>query len=383
VFKFNVIFGLFVGILLSSSAQSATVEVEVTIKSVDVKARGITVGYESPTWQKTIQLVVAPKAEISVDGKPGTIESLKVDQKAAVLFDKELLVVTKIDVKGGGEEAATSKPRTQAGSTRAAGDETEKMSLVEVSELQQRAWPACLSEDGLTIYFGLGRIYTAHRKDTDSLFENERPLFEGLEPAVTNDGLEVIVVGAKTVAPTPEPKSFCSATRDSTKEAFRRPKPIPELRDPPEMKDWSRNPYLSPDGLTLYFHRYPKDRPHEFVFCTRPDRHSPWSTPQPIKMKGNNLFNGLSCPFVTDDGMSLFCVNEGGDMNSKGNLLKFTRSNTSEPFAEPEFVELEGLSKLIGRTPRYVPATKELFFFQSDGADLARGHLIIVKNFKP
>ena len=94
---------------VSPSAHAATVEVAVTIKATDVKAREITVLYETKTWQKTIQLVVGPKAEITVDGKPGTLESLKPDQKATVLFDKELLVVTKIEVKGDGASPGGGK----------------------------------------------------------------------------------------------------------------------------------------------------------------------------------------------------------------------------------------------------------------------------------
>ena len=78
--------------------------------------------------------------------------------------------------------------------------------------------------------------------------------------------------------------------------------------------------------------------------------------------------------------MILLCVEEGGS-DERGNLLKFTRSNVSEPFASPQIVEIEGLPKFRGRFPRYVLATRELFFLQADGAKRGVFHLIIIMNF--
>lgn len=102
-------------------------------------------------------------------------------------------------------------------------------------------------------------------------------------------------------------------------------------------------------------------------------------------MNGNDLFTGLTCPVVTDDGMTLFCTNTApGDwMKLRGNLLKFARDDAKAPFADPKFVEFEELPKLIGRYPCYVPATKELFFLQADDTNLGQSHLIILKNFVP
>jgi hypothetical protein len=88
--------------LLSQTAKAAVVEVDVTIKSVDSRARGITVVYETKLGQKSIDLDVSRKAEITVNGKPGMLDSVKPGQKAKVVFEKELQVVTKIDATGEG-----------------------------------------------------------------------------------------------------------------------------------------------------------------------------------------------------------------------------------------------------------------------------------------
>jgi hypothetical protein len=89
-------------ILMEHSVQAAVVEVEVTIKSVDAKARGITVTYETKAGQKTIELDVSRKAEITVNGTSGTLDSLRPGQKAKVSYEKELQVVTKIEATGNG-----------------------------------------------------------------------------------------------------------------------------------------------------------------------------------------------------------------------------------------------------------------------------------------
>lgn len=235
--KLSLILGTFVvaALLLSQPVSATVVEVDVTIKSVDARTRGISVSYEVKGEQKSLDLDVSRKAEITVNGKEATLDAVKPGQKGRVSYDKDLVVVTKIEATGDGTEPGV-------------------VSIVAVTELQGIFSP-CLSEDGLTIYYSKGfknvpHIYTAHRKDADSLFENERLLFEGWIPAVTNDGLEMIFCGSLT----PETRCFYSASRSSATESFKRPKPVPELRDPPQA-EWSRNQSFSSDGLTLYFAR--------------------------------------------------------------------------------------------------------------------------------
>ena len=219
--------------------------------------------YKAKEGHKTIDLDVSRKATITVNGKSGTLDLVKVGQKP-ITYEADLQVATKIDATGNGK--------------------TDQMSFVEVAELGN-VFAACLSEDGLTVYYQKRwqkptRIYTAHRKDAESLFENERPLFDGAMPAATNDGLEVIFIGDATPG-----DAFYSASRKSVNESFKRPKPINELRELPSANTQPRCPNLSSDGLVLYFIRNPEKGKIQFAFSTRPDRHSPWGKPQPHEVE--------------------------------------------------------------------------------------------------
>lgn len=86
----------------SQAAMAETVTVDVTIKAIDSKSRGITVSYETKSGQKSIDLDVSRKAEITVNGEAGRLESVKPGQKAKVTYEKDLQVVTKIEATGEG-----------------------------------------------------------------------------------------------------------------------------------------------------------------------------------------------------------------------------------------------------------------------------------------
>ena len=157
-------------------AQAAVVTVDVTIKSVDAKARGITVVYETTLGQKTIELDVSRKAEITVNGKEGTLDSLGEGLKAKVSYDKDLVVVTKLEATG-----VVVKRKA--------------LELVEVSELNPGISP-CFTNDGLTVCWErTGVIWTAHRPDAESYFSEKKELFAGRHPTMTSDGLEMIFWG--------------------------------------------------------------------------------------------------------------------------------------------------------------------------------------------
>ena len=259
--------------------------------------------------------------------------------------------------------------------------------LVEVPELRSIFGP-CLSEDGMTIYFErteVGKrpvIFTAHRSNMNSPFTSERQLFEGRQPVVTNDGLEMICVGSLT----PDTLCFFGTTRNSVKRPFKRPRPIPGLRDPPGMA-WSRGAHFSSDALTLYFTQYPEGSQKQMVFSVRHSRSVPWSKPRSLELDGGDHLHGLTTPFVTDDGLTLLCTNtapvDWKRIMVTGNLLKFMRSTPNGRFGNPQFVAIQGVPKLIGRWPQYISATNELFFLQSDDGNLNKSRLIIVKNFVP
>lgn len=87
---------------LNQAARAETVTVDVTIKAIDSKSRGITVSYETKSGQKSIDLDVSRKAEITVNGETGKLDGLRPGQKAKISYEKELQVVTKIVATGEG-----------------------------------------------------------------------------------------------------------------------------------------------------------------------------------------------------------------------------------------------------------------------------------------
>jgi hypothetical protein len=81
---------------LVASANAEVVTVDVTIKSVDVTARTITVEHNG----KTTELDLSRKATILVAGKEAEASSLIPGDKATVEYHKDLEVVTKIEAEG-------------------------------------------------------------------------------------------------------------------------------------------------------------------------------------------------------------------------------------------------------------------------------------------
>jgi len=104
--RLSVAFSVFVvvSLLACYAARATNVEVDVTVTSVDAKARRITVAYEVKGEQRTINLDVSRGVEVTVNGQSGTLDSVKPGQKAKVLFEKELQVVTKINAGKSGKQ---------------------------------------------------------------------------------------------------------------------------------------------------------------------------------------------------------------------------------------------------------------------------------------
>jgi hypothetical protein len=86
--------------LFCQTALAAVVDVDVTIKSVDATARTISVTYEVNSVDNTIDLDVSRKAEIMLNGKATTLNSIKPTQKATISYEKEFQIVTKIEATG-------------------------------------------------------------------------------------------------------------------------------------------------------------------------------------------------------------------------------------------------------------------------------------------
>lgn len=359
--KLTLALALMVACLFSSqTAPAAVVTVDVTIKAVNSQARGITVFYKTELGEKNIELDVSRKAEVTVNEKEVTLDSLGPGLKAKVSYDKELAIVTKIEATG---VVVKRKPPE----------------LVEVSELNPGMYP-WLSEDGLTVFWERNfAIWTAHRANVESYFSEKKELFPGRQPTLTADGLEMIFLGTGRTGGRGE--RFSVAKRENVQQPFNRAREIAELAD----EEGSRNMSLSPDGLSVYFNS--SGGGGDLVVSVRKTKDSPWSKPRIVPIAKGFSLPPLGWPYVCNDLLTLYCCNqeEGYLKRNSGNLWVLSRSSRAQPFTKPILIEVEGLPKLVGRSPRFVPGTNELFFTKmmlQHGKPQPAG-IWVIRNFAP
>jgi hypothetical protein len=349
-------------LLFAQTTLAQSVSVEVTIQSVKPDAKELTVTYKTNLGEKSITLDVSRKAMITLNGKEATLDSLGPGLKATVEYHKELAIVTKIDAAG--TPAVHAQPE-----------------LVEVLELGTARFP-WLSEDGLTIYFERDNesIWTAHRKDPQSLFQDVKLLCGGKQPTLSGDGLEMILLTVRNDGQ--GDGCFHVATREKTTDSFRRPVKVRELYD----VKFPTNPCLSSDGLAFYFYgRRSATNFHdgELMVCIRSDRTSAWSDPRKLPLSSTKG-QWLHWPYVSKDGLNLYCVEGGKGAAGKQNLMVWSRSTTDKSFANGRYIELNGLPTLAGFSPRYVEATNELVFSSRPSgtkAETKSPTIWIIRNF--
>lgn len=236
------------------------------------------------------------------------------------------------------------------------GDDQRMPQLVRLQELPANGSHACLSSDGKSIVWETGgKVWEAERKNSDSLFENKKEVCYGRHPYLSDDGLELFTVSRR--ADGGQGDSLYVATRPSVDAAFSRPREIAELNRQTSPK----SPSLSTDGLSLYFNRIGTDgKSPEFVVATRPSKEGRWSTPKIIRMNRNGISGALTWMSTIKDGSVLLCSQEPAS-GPDGNLYVWTKQGNGT-FANPQLIRIDGLIPLVGRAPRYVSATKELYF---------------------
>jgi hypothetical protein len=343
-------------LLIAQTALAQTTTVDVTIQAVKPEAKEITVGYKTNLGEKSISLDVSRKAEITLNGKEDNLDALGPGLKATIEYHKELEIVTKIV---------------------AAGELLAAPELVEVSELGDARFP-WLSEDGLTIYFERNNesIWTARRNDPQSLFQDVTLLCGGKQPTLSGDGLEMMLIAVPTHGQVDTRLQV--ATREKTTDPFRRPTGVGDLQG----VKFLINPCLSSDGLTLYFCALPfaKLADGELMVCTRSDRTSAWSKPKSLPISSTKG-RWLHWPYVSRDGLDLYCVERGRPIAEGYNLMVWSRSTTDKPFANGQDIELNGFPNLCGGSPRYVEVTNELVF-SGTNAEGKSPRIWMIRNFR-
>jgi|GEM_PF-7127700 len=227
--------------------------------------------------------------------------------------------------------------------------------------------------DGMTLYWcspnppkrGLW-IHEAHRPAPGQPFDPAtiRPLFSGIDPTVSDDGLEMIYLH-----PHGGGADLVRRRRGSRDEEFGPEERFEELIG---RYGFLGSPCLSEDGLTLYFDRMddgsgknvPLPRVNSLArgsvhsFSTRETRDAPWSEPQPVPFEDGAPV--IRFAHVARQGRCIVARIVAQRDQSLPNLVVFLRENLDEPFRMQGAVALEGVV-LRGKFPRYAPATNELY----------------------
>lgn len=231
-----------------------------------------------------------------------------------------------------------------------------------------------LSPDGLTLYWQSNNasnpqrwVWCAERRNAEGLFENARKLVPGNDPTVTGDGLEMIIL---------EGGKLQTTTRASVTETFSRPRAISEF----ESLGFLAAPCLSEDGLTLHAeHLF--DMKIELVIFTRSSRNDKWSQPTTVKVQrpGPAAMRFFHVPAGSQ--WAFGSIPDRLKNKSSNNLIVFSVAEGGRSLNSPTFIEIPR-QVVQGTFPRYVKATKELFF-SGEGNKKGEAQIMVIRNFEP
>lgn len=355
-----------VALVMSATARGADEKrVSGTVHKVDAPRRTLTIVPDAGGRAKALDLEVSRKAKITVDGGEAGLDSLQVGQRATVTYDAGLGVATAVDATGKGEAAPT---------------------IHHVAELntpgQENAlWP---SPDGLTMYGvsqartgGEGEIWSATRKDHDSLFGPKRALGRGRHVTVSGDGLTMFLVLRRADGRPGD--SIHVATRRTIDEPFGRPQEVAELRS----VEAPRQLALSADGRTLYFN-HGSGRAVALSAVTRISGTARWSAPKPVPLAWpGGVERSLLGVFPTADGLSLYGVvgERTGPANDR--FTVWTRKAADKPFSDPVTLGLPEVKEFTGWNPRLVESSHELLFCSQRLSPDGDVDIWLVRDFRP
>ena len=331
---------------VSDCAEGAEVKIEGVLKTVNAEERTIILERTTNKGAKEVELEVATEA--------GDLSSLKEGDEVTITYDSKLEVVTQII----SAQAESIAPQ-----------------IVALTELGTAGHP-WVTKNGLTIFFtvkesqGLATIWTAKRESVGTLFKDKKQVSLGQDNTFSEDGLEGIVF-----LPEEGKGTLQSIKRKSLTEDFGRPTLIKEL-------GWKQlgdrttvtSPGLSADRLELYCEVSGKGP----CVSTRSKVSDPWSKPKklPIVSGGNR---GQRFPYVTDDGLWLFCTDRRVGDPPPANIALYGRAKKTEPFVFKGHVKA-GDTSVMGEFPRYIASTRELFFVKTTDN---RSAIYVIKNFDP
>ncbi len=245
--------------------------------------------------------------------------------------------------------------------------------LTPLKELPQDAYSSApwVSSDGLTLYWqstAKGEkqrwVWRAERKSADALFESARKLVPGSDPTVTGDELEMVLLDGRNLYAT---------SRKTKKDDFGRPRKIPEL----DGLGFLARPCLSEDGLVLWADRI-KDGKSEIVRLQRTARDAAWGKSELVNMPliGST---GAGAYVVPKKGYGFCFVPDLLKDKSANNIVYLSTKDQGATFTNPVLVEVPK-EVVRGKYPRYVEATRELYFagdLEQDGT----AKLFVIRDF--
>jgi hypothetical protein len=263
---------------------------------------------------------------------------------------------------GSGRFSTTYRRVRELDASVTAGGAPELVSLSELNTPEYESVPWA-STDGLRIYWEgpppAGQegqwIWTADRPAGSASFANKRALFAGHHPVLTGDELEVVFTRPLGMG---RFETF-SATRQSAGDSFGPPQPLPHFGPAGALNI----PWLSADGLKLYVTSVVPGNWPEYLLARRASRTDNWGAPEPHDIRWDRSQPGPAPQWisVSDDELTLLGTREG-DVG-QWRVVRSTRSAVNEPFSDWEYVSVPGIGQVHGRTPRYSPATRELFLW--------------------
>ncbi len=343
------VFAVLMMLFAATSIHAAEKTIDGKIKSVDATKRTISVIDKD----KALDLELSKNTKITAMKMPLDARSLQSGQSVRLKYHDALGIVLEIDVLS----PIQKKP--------------ELVVLTELDTNGEESNPWVSRDgDGLTIYYTVKElsqqtrwIWSAKRKDAESLFENPKRLIPAMDFTVSDDGLEMILFLNKGLYQT---------TRNTVEDNFKRPTRIPSA----VIKNgFLAGPCLSSDGLTLFCDSMRKGVGPQIQVMSRKTKSSNWSKPEPLEL---TPIGKMKYPYVSRDGKFLFCTAK--DISQGSNIIIHSGRDASG-FHSASVLNIDGIT-IRGIFPRYVEVTNELFFAgeSESGGELK---LMVLKNFDP
>ena len=324
--------------MTAAACAQKPLELEVTIKKVDAFTGQITL-----ERNRTVrEFPVAGTATIVVAGEAGSLADLRPGAEASVTYDPAKKLIVAISVSGSAMRDESAKTFT----------------IVMVTELGDDSPSGlALSPDGLQIFFDRdGSTWRATRKNLkpETQFEQPEKLLPGRH-FTCHDNVGVLLLRRHDRSP---------GTLHSVairRDRFTQPSEIRSLV-PQSGRVWA--PFLGRQGELLCFSRS-FDSGSVGLQASKRLSDGTWASPT-LLLDDKERKDGWTFPWLSADGKTLIATNERltdeDEARLHHNLFIARRTSLDTPFSDAKPLELPGIRsgmKLL--SPRYVPASKELF----------------------